>query len=106
MLAVAASAADARNSGQGGLFGLDEVKQPDIQIPAGVHWSLAERMAQEKEAFGFYFSAHPVDRFRHIADANGAKSFGLICRSEEHTSELQSLMSNSYAVFCLKKKNI
>src|SRR3546814_8802851 len=27
-------------------------------------------------------------------------------RSEEHTSELQSLMSLSYAVFCLKKKNI
>src|SRR3546814_1841381 len=28
-----------------------------------------------------------------------------IVRSEEHTSELQSLMRNSYAVFCLKKKN-
>src|SRR3546814_4826255 len=27
-----------------------------------------------------------------------------IARSEEHTSELQSLMRNSYAVFCLKKK--
>src|SRR3546814_10005331 len=27
-------------------------------------------------------------------------------RSEEHTSELQSLMRNSYAVFCLKKKNM
>src|SRR3546814_2707463 len=26
-------------------------------------------------------------------------------RSEEHTSELQSLMRSSYAVFCLKKKN-
>src|SRR3546814_4386354 len=26
-------------------------------------------------------------------------------RSDEHTSELQSLMRNSYAVFCLKKKN-
>src|SRR3546814_8786692 len=26
-------------------------------------------------------------------------------RSEEHTSEFQSLMRNSYAVFCLKKKN-
>src|SRR3546814_3249526 len=26
-------------------------------------------------------------------------------RSEEHTSELQALMRNSYAVFCLKKKN-
>src|SRR3546814_1737745 len=28
------------------------------------------------------------------------------CRSEEHTSELQSLMRISYAVFCLNKKNI
>src|SRR3546814_19235009 len=28
----------------------------------------------------------------------------LLHRSEEHTSELQSLMRNSYAVFCLKKK--
>src|SRR3546814_8437633 len=27
-------------------------------------------------------------------------------RSEEHTSELQSLMRSTYAVFCLKKKNI
>src|SRR3546814_7864627 len=30
---------------------------------------------------------------------------GGYCRSEEHTSELQSLMRISYAVFCLKKKN-
>src|SRR3546814_6333472 len=29
---------------------------------------------------------------------------GKYVRSEEHTSELQSLMRNSYAVFCLKKK--
>src|SRR3546814_6513916 len=29
-----------------------------------------------------------------------------VFRSEEHTSELQSLMRISYAVFCLKKKNI
>src|SRR3546814_3146696 len=28
----------------------------------------------------------------------------IACRSEEHTSELQSLMRISYAVFCLKKK--
>src|SRR3546814_4377641 len=28
----------------------------------------------------------------------------LLARSEEHTSELQSLMRSSYAVFCLKKK--
>src|SRR3546814_1071764 len=34
---------------------------------------------------------------------NGARR--LDGRSEEHTSELQSLMRKSYAVFCLKKKN-
>src|SRR3546814_1408935 len=32
-------------------------------------------------------------------------AIGADFRSEEHTSELQSLMRNSYAVFCLKKKN-
>src|SRR3546814_8298392 len=31
--------------------------------------------------------------------------FNIIDRSEEHTSELQSLMRISYAVFCLKKQN-
>src|SRR3546814_7813843 len=31
--------------------------------------------------------------------------FATYIRSEEHTSELQSLMRTSYAVFCLKKKN-
>src|SRR3546814_3360618 len=33
-----------------------------------------------------------------------ASSWHGLCRSEEHTSELQSLMRISYAVFCLKKK--
>src|SRR3546814_9726671 len=34
----------------------------------------------------------------------GAKAYREEARSEEHTSELQSLMRISYAVFCLKKK--
>src|SRR3546814_6229294 len=38
---------------------------------------------------------------RTLAD----RVFVIICRSEEHTSELQSLMRISYAVFCLKNKN-
>src|SRR3546814_2050864 len=33
------------------------------------------------------------------------KGYFLVVRSEEHTSELQSLMRISYAVFCLQKKN-
>src|SRR3546814_7351795 len=38
-----------------------------------------------------------------IAD-DGCGAVACQCRSEEHTSELQSLMRISYAVFCLKKK--
>src|SRR3546814_4904980 len=41
---------------------------------------------------------------RPIADAYSAAGFAV--RSEEHTSELQSLMRNSYAVFCLKNKKL
>src|SRR3546814_9008541 len=36
----------------------------------------------------------------------GGEGHGALIRSEEHTSELQSLMRISYAVFCLKKKII
>src|SRR3546814_1531685 len=56
----------------------------------------------------------PVGRFKMQAGREGA-TFDLsdhepaatvtTTRSEEHTSELQSLMRISYAVFCLKKKN-
>src|SRR3546814_5036834 len=40
-----------------------------------------------------------------VAPSLAAGITGGEARSEEHTSELQSLMRNSYAVFCLKKKN-
>src|SRR3546814_8118617 len=40
-----------------------------------------------------------------LNDALRENRFYSIARSEEHTSELQSLMRISYAVFCLKKKN-
>jgi len=79
ILSVASSAAEARESGQGGLFGDVETPHADVRIPPHQTWSTADRMAQEKEAFGFYFSAHPVDRYRHLAEARGAKSYGAIC---------------------------
>src|SRR3546814_6766271 len=39
-----------------------------------------------------------------VGPAVGLAPLRLVVRSEEHTSELQSLMRISYAVFCLKKK--
>src|SRR3546814_6622293 len=50
-------------------------------------------------------SATTIDEFvRNLVDFFPLHTRGAI-RSEEHTSELQSLMRISYAVFCLKKKN-
>src|SRR3546814_1239498 len=51
-------------------------------------------------------AGRPRRRCRHRADKEGGcTTLLLTCgRSEEHTSELQSLMRTSYAVFCLKKQ--
>jgi DNA polymerase-3 subunit alpha len=75
ILSAAASAADARTSGQGGLFGEGPANVVPIRMPTGENWTLAQRMGAEKESFGFYFSAHPVDNYRHLALANGARTF-------------------------------
>src|SRR3546814_5660570 len=59
----------------------------------------------DRIAWGIVHSFHKVaDQLDAEADKAALKVKDLI-RSEEHTSELQSLMRISYAVFCLKKKN-
>ena len=78
ILAHAASAHEARTSGQGGLFGEAGAGAPPIRLPRAAQWTMAETMAAEKDAFGFYFSAHPTDRFRHLAQAHGARSFAAL----------------------------
>src|SRR3546814_1330473 len=55
------------------------------------------------------FSGLSNDEFEILGNADRfaqAELYPLAQRSEEHTSELQSLMRISYAVFCLKKKTI
>src|SRR3546814_10368187 len=49
-------------------------------------------------------SANPSASARPAGPAHRASPQSAIERSEEHTSELQSLMRTSYAVFCLKQK--
>ena len=75
ILAIAARTHEQKTSGQGGLFGDAEPAGDAIKLPPSVRWTLSQRMDQEKEAFGFYFSAHPVDRHRHIANSHGARAY-------------------------------
>src|SRR3546814_7013265 len=55
-------------------------------------------------ASSLVFQSLNSDGTRNLDDAVILQSHAMFCRSEEHTSELQSLMRISYAVFCLTKK--
>ena len=78
ILAHAASAHDQRTSGQAGLFGANSAEAAPIRLPRDASWTLAQRMAAERDAFGFYFSAHPVDAARHLLAAHKVKTFAEI----------------------------
>src|SRR3546814_8793493 len=55
---------------------------------------------------GILLRTHLRERFDESSDVPDRRLFMCAPRSEEHTSELQSLMRTSYAAFCLKQKNI
>jgi DNA polymerase III subunit alpha len=78
ILAHAASAQDQRESRQAGLFGANSAEAAPIRLPRDASWTLAQRMAAERDAFGFYFSAHPVDASRHLLAAHKVKTFAEI----------------------------
>ncbi|MGC6399544.1 DNA polymerase III subunit alpha [Sphingomonas sp. FW199] len=73
IMAVAQRTHEGRTSGQGGLFGSAMAFEPDIQLPDSAKWTPTERVNAEREAFGFYFSAHPADRYAAQARLNGAR---------------------------------
>src|SRR3546814_5333620 len=66
--------------------------------------SAPEWMRRRLEAIGQRSISALVDISNYVMFDLGRPSH-IYDRSEEHTSELQSLMRISYAVFCLKKKN-
>ncbi|MBA3863797.1 MAG: DNA polymerase III subunit alpha [Erythrobacter sp.] len=75
LMAVADAAMRERSSGQAALFGGETAAEEDLRLQPAPAWSRAERMAKERENFGFYFSAHPVQQYRDVASANGARTY-------------------------------
>src|SRR3546814_8465036 len=86
--AQAVAAAEAR------AVGIHWAFAPNVDIARDPRWGRIVEGAGEDPYLGSAMAAAQVRGFQ------GA----YIGRSEEHTSELQSLMRISYAVFCLKKK--
>src|SRR3546814_1422217 len=99
-------------------------RSPGPELPAAAAWSFPRKSAAPSlrpEGAAPHRRAVAGRALRHIRQASPQAPrpeasetasallpllFRLGDRSEEHTSELQSLMRISYAVFCLKKKNI
>src|SRR3546814_7735641 len=69
---------------------------------SGVDWSEALRRLADAGAEAVVVTQIDVEGLMGGADAGGLAE--VLARSEEHTSELQSLMRKSYAVLCLKTK--
>src|SRR3546814_6601860 len=94
-----------------GTFGAGGYTRAALAAGAGHIWAfdrdpnaIAEGRALEAQSDGRLTLIH--DRMSNLDVALGERGVEAVdaIRSEEHTSELQSLMRISYAVFCLKKK--
>src|SRR3546814_3766632 len=69
-------------------------------------WNMRKKIAADNiKLKRAYEPAEEEDGQRILVDRLWPRGLSKADRSEEHTSELQSLMRKSYDVFCLKKKN-
>src|SRR3546814_8152124 len=82
-----------------------------FEVGLDLSWVLLALLITWTLAVGYFPTQYPglgTDTYWWMAIVGALGLFFSIIfheRSEEHTSELQSLMRISYAVFCLKKKN-
>src|SRR3546814_2844038 len=92
-------------------------RHPDIRVAVATREDAGGAEQIERSAAGADIHVAGHHLAEHVVNARGEhflrrnvdetplpRGLALVQRSEEHTSELQSLMRISYAVFCLKKK--
>src|SRR3546814_4298219 len=88
-------------------FRAEEVRA-EVRSWLALHWDPEAPLAEWRSALvesGWACPAWPVDLYgRGLPPELARVATDEVRRSEEHTSELQSLIRTSYAVFCLQKK--
>src|SRR3546814_2822894 len=98
-----ASVSDAEYEAAGASVADRESVLKDADIILGVQGPDPASLAGLKPGAWLVAGLNPFGE-RARVDAYAGAGIEALARSEEHTSELQSLMRISYAVFCLKKK--
>jgi DNA polymerase-3 subunit alpha len=93
LLAAADEAERSRSSGQAALFGGEDHAAPALRLAEAEPWNRAEQMAKEREFFGFYFAAHPVEPYRAVASANGARTYASLMESGGTTERRPAVMA-------------
>src|SRR3546814_10161656 len=98
----------------GGAVGRGYPAEPDIKLSwgeftgrAGVDWQPALGFTDQTLLYAFYSRGYKAGGMNPPTPGVASTQQWIVAgilRSEEHTSELQSLMRISYAVFCLTKK--
>src|SRR3546814_3041249 len=83
---------------------LDGIERPPPLLPRPPRQRQAKRPRKHRRVEGQHSGAPGHARSVHFSMRNPGTSAKSRSRSEEHTSELQSLMRISYDVFCLKTK--
>ena len=81
LLAEADRSSRERASDQHGLFGGGDHTEQALRLIECEPWSRTDQMAKERENFGFYFAAHPVEQYRTVASANGARTHASLTAS-------------------------
>jgi DNA polymerase-3 subunit alpha len=93
LLAVGNEAERGRTSGQAALFGGQDHAEPSLRLAEAPDWTRPEQMTKERESFGFYFAAHPVEQYRTVASANGARSYAALVAQGVQGGRAQAVMA-------------
>ena len=90
LVSYSASVHEERNTAHLSLFGEAQISLPTPSLPVLDDWPQSERLAEEFDSFGYYFSGHPIDAFREVLEKRNVVQYAdLATRKENGKSRAQ-----------------
>ena len=97
-----------RSSGQQSLFGHSLRQEDQVKISRTKSWSHKEKLAYEKEIFGFYLDDHPMKALEGLEDSLNCKTISDLkqCRGSSETVKVLAMISNFKEIVTKKKSQL